>query len=101
MSVEFRILSDLSQKIDTMIEMIEFLKKENKILMDSNFLLQQEKQQKDSEIEFYKEEINQLKIANSFKGSKEYKEDTESKIDFLITQIDKCIEDLGSNTLSS
>lgn len=98
MSIETTILSDLSTKIDALVEMIEFLKKENKILIDTNFVLQQQAKAKESEIEFYKEEIQQLKVANSFKGSKEYKEDTKSKIDFLITQIDTCIKDLSSNT---
>ncbi len=89
-------IANLQANIDKLLERYEFLQKENQILNDQNFSLQQKNAHLNDEISSYQEELQVLKIAKTIGGSEEYKEDTKAKIDFLVSEIEKCIADLNT-----
>ena len=99
MSKGTQIIVSLSEKIDNLLEVFNFLKKENEIISQDKFLLQQENKRLKEEVTFLQEEIKNLKIAKTFTGSEDYKKDTSAKIDFLVSEIDKCIQDLDTDAL--
>ncbi|NJB81726.1 hypothetical protein [Wenyingzhuangia aestuarii] len=90
------IIASLEANIEQLLERYEFLQKENEILSNSNFELQQSQRGLQDEIAFYKEELHVLKIAKTLGGSEGYKKDTKAKIDFLVAEIDKCIQELNT-----
>ncbi|NIJ45416.1 small-conductance mechanosensitive channel [Wenyingzhuangia heitensis] len=90
------IIAQLEANIEQLLERYEFLQKENEILSNSNFQLQQSQKGLQDEITFYKEELQLLKVAKTLEGSEGYKTDTKAKIDFLVAEIDKCIHELNT-----
>lgn len=91
-----QMIAKLEANIEKLLEHYEFLKKENDILANRNFLLLQENKAQKDEVSFYKEQLQTLKIAKTLGGSEGYKKDTKEKIDFLIAEIDHCIKELNS-----
>ncbi len=96
MRSQYEMIANLQANIERLLERYEFLQKENKILSDQNFNLQQTNKGLEDEISFYKEELQVLKIAKTLGGSENYKKDTKAKIDFLVSEIDKCIQELNT-----
>ena len=96
MGSQQEIIVKLEANIEQLLERYEFLKKENEILSNSNFQLQQREISLQDEITFYKEELQLLKVAKTLEGSEGYKRDTKAKIDFLVAEIDKCIQELNT-----
>jgi len=90
------IIANLEVNIDQLLERYDFLQKENEILSDNNFRLQQTQKGLEDEIVFYKEQLQVLRIAKTLEGSEGYKNDTKAKIEFLVAEIDKCINDLNT-----
>ncbi|MEN8765957.1 MAG: hypothetical protein ACN4EF_06220 [Wenyingzhuangia sp.] len=90
------IIATLKANIEQLLERYEFLQKENQIISNSNFVLQQSNKGLKDEISFYKEELQMLKIAKTIEGSEGYKKDTKAKIDFLVAEIDQCIKELNT-----
>ncbi|MGY5352955.1 hypothetical protein ACXGQW_10420 [Wenyingzhuangia sp. IMCC45533] len=89
-------IANLQANVERLLERYEFLQQENKILSNQNFLLQQTNKGLEDEISFYKEELQVLKVAKTLEGSEVYKNDTKAKIDFLVSEIDKCIQELNT-----
>ncbi|MDO6738971.1 hypothetical protein [Wenyingzhuangia sp. 2_MG-2023] len=96
MGSEQKMIASLEANIEKLLERYEFLQKENDILANRNFLLQQENKSQKDEISFYHEQLQTLKIAKTLEGSEGYKRDTRAKIDFLIAEIDHCIKELNT-----
>lgn len=94
MRSEQKLIADFEINVERLLERYEFLKKENEILANQNFLLQQENKDLQDHITFYKEELKTIKIAKTLEGSEGYKKDTKAKIEFLIEEIDHCIKEL-------
>lgn len=91
-----QIVASLEANIEKLLERYEFLQKENDILSNNNFKLQQTNKGLKDEITFYKEEFQILKVAKTLEGSEENKKDTKAKIEFLVAEIDKCIHELNT-----
>ena len=89
-------IANLQANIERLLERYEFLQKENEILSNQNFSLQQINKGLEDQICFYKDELQTLKVAKTLEGSESYKKDTRTKIDFLVSEIDKCIQDLNT-----
>jgi len=89
-------IASLQANIEKLLERYVFLQKENEILNRQNFNLQQVNKTLEDEVSFYKDELGALKVAKTIQGSEIYKKDTQVKIDFLISEIDKCIKDLST-----
>ncbi|WP_010136261.1 hypothetical protein [Ochrovirga pacifica] len=96
MGSQQKLIAELEANIEKLLERYEFLSKENEILSNRNFLLQQENKAQRDEILFYKEQLQTLKIAKTLEGSEGYKKDTKEKIDFLIAEIEYCIKELST-----
>ncbi|GGF68698.1 hypothetical protein [Wenyingzhuangia marina] len=96
MGSQQNIIAELEANIEQLLERYEFLQKENQILSNSNFVLQQSNKGLEDEISFYKEQLQVLKIAKTIGGSEGYKKDTKAKIDFLVAEIDQCIKELNT-----
>lgn len=86
----------LQANIEKLLEQYDFLKEENEILNHQNFSLQQVNKTLQDEVSSYKNELATLKIAKTIEGSEKYKSNTQEKIDFLISEIDRCIKDLST-----
>ena len=89
-------IANLQANIEKLLERYEFLQKENEILSNQNFSLQQTNKGLEDQIHFYKDELQLLKVAKTLEGSESYKKDTKTKIDFLVSEIDKCIQELST-----
>ncbi len=82
------LLEDTLKKI---LSNYEFLKKENKILLQSANILQQELLEKEQLLKKQEEEYKLLRIAKTIDGSSKNTRETKLKINALIRKIDKCI----------
>ena len=89
-------IANLQANIEKLLERYEFLQKENEILSNQNFSLQQTNKSLEDQIHFYKDELQSLKVAKTLEGSENYNKDTKAKIDFLVSEIDKCIQELST-----
>ncbi len=89
-------IANLQANIEKLLDRYNFLQKENEILSNQNFVLQQNHKSLEDEIVFYKEQLQVLKVAKTLEGSEVYKSDTKAKIDFLVSEIDKCIRELNT-----
>jgi len=81
----------LEDKLKTLLENYEFLKKENEILLQNVSELQVQVLEKTQLLTAKEEEYHLLKIAKTIEGSSKEKRDTKLKINALIREIDKCI----------
>ena len=81
----------LEDKLKKLLSNYEFLKNENKILLQSNTTLQHQLIEKEQLIVEQKKDFDLLKIAKTIEGSGTNTKDTKLKINALVREIDKCI----------
>lgn len=90
------IIATLEANIEELLERYDFLQKENQILSNNYFALQQSNKSLEDEVSFYKDQLQVIKIAKTIGGSEGYKKDTKTKIDFLVAEIEQCIKELNT-----
>ncbi|WGH76696.1 hypothetical protein P8625_05940 [Tenacibaculum tangerinum] len=81
----------LEDKLKNLLSNYEFLKEENKVLLQNNAELQILLQERDKQLKEQQRQFNLLKIAKTIEGSNENTRETKLKINALIREIDKCI----------
>jgi AAA+ ATPase superfamily predicted ATPase len=81
----------LEVKLKIILSNYDFLKNENRILLQNNTTLQHQLLEKEQKLANQKKEFDILKIAKTIEGSGT---DTKLKINSLIREIDKCIVQL-------
>ena len=91
MSNTLEVIHLLENKLKNLISNYEFLKNENKILLQNNTELQHQLLNKEQFLAAQKKEFDLLKIAKTIEGSSTNTKDTKLKINTLIREIDKCI----------
>lgn len=84
-------INELEKKVSSLLSNYEFLKEENKILLQNSKRLQQEVLEKEQLLQQNEKEFNLLKIAKTIEGSSKNTRDTKLKINALVREIDKCI----------
>ena len=84
----------LEDKLQELLSNYEFLKKENEILLQNSTKLQHQLLEKEQLLVHRKKEYDLLKIAKTINGSSTDTKDTKLKINSLIREIDKCINQL-------
>ena len=96
MGVIFEAIHLLEVRLQNLLSNYDFLKKENEVLLHNNSELQILLQEKEQELANQKKEYDLLKVAKTIEGSKENSKNTKLKINTLIREIDKCIDQLNS-----
>ena len=96
MGVIFEAIHLLEVKLQNLLANYEFLKEENKALLQNNSELHLLLEEKEQELANQKKEYDLLKVAKTIEGSKENSRNTKLKINTLIREIDKCIDQLNS-----
>lgn len=81
----------LEDKLKNLLSNYEFLKEENKVLLQNNAELQVLLQEKEKQLEEQQKQFNLLKVAKTIEGSNENTRETKLKINALVREIDKCI----------
>ncbi|MEE4000470.1 hypothetical protein V1T75_08970 [Tenacibaculum sp. FZY0031] len=81
----------LEDKLKNLLSNYEFLKEENKVLLQNNAELQVLLQEKERQLEEQQKQFNLLKVAKTIEGSNENTRETKLKINALVREIDKCI----------
>lgn len=81
----------LQDRLKNLLSNYEFLKNENKILLQNTSNLQHQLLEKEQLLAVQKKEYDMLKIAKAIDGSGTNTRDTKLKINALIREIDKCI----------
>lgn len=81
----------LQDRLKNLLSNYEFLKNENKILLQNTTNLQHQLLEKEQLLAAQKKEYDMLKIAKAIDGSGTDTRDTKLKINALIREIDKCI----------
>ncbi|CAM1367226.1 conserved hypothetical protein [Tenacibaculum sediminilitoris] len=81
----------LEDKLKNLLSNYEFLKEENKILLQSNAELQILLEEKERQLKEQQRKFNLLKVAKTIEGSNENTRETKLKINALVREIDKCI----------
>ncbi|REH50660.1 hypothetical protein C7448_104273 [Tenacibaculum gallaicum] len=81
----------LEDRLKNLLSNYEFLKEENKVLLQNNAELQVLLQKKEKQLEEQQKQFNLLKIAKTIEGSNENTRETKLKINALVREIDKCI----------
>ena len=84
----------LEVKLKIILSNYDFLKNENRILLQNNTTLHHQLLEKEQELMNQKKEFDILKIAKTIEGSGTDTKDTKLKINTLIREIDKCIVQL-------
>lgn len=84
----------LEVKLKIILSNYDFLKNENRILLQNNTTLHHQLLEKEQELMNQKKEFDILKIAKTIEGSGTETKDTKLKINSLIREIDKCIVQL-------
>ena len=84
----------LEVKLKIILSNYDFLKNENRILLQNNTTLQHQLLEKEQKLVDQKKEFDILKIAKTIEGSGTDTKDTKLKINTLIREIDKCIVQL-------
>tara|TARA_B110000116_G_scaffold174709_1_gene151156 strand:+ start:289 stop:579 length:291 start_codon:yes stop_codon:yes gene_type:complete len=84
----------LEVKLKIILSNYDFLKNENRILLQNNTTLQHQLLEKEQKLVDQKKEFDILKIAKTIEGSGTDTKDTKLKINSLIREIDKCIVQL-------
>jgi len=84
----------LEVKLKIILSNYDFLKNENRILLQNNTTLQHQLLEKEQKLMHQKKEFDILKIAKTIEGSGTETKDTKLKINSLIREIDKCIVQL-------
>ena len=96
MSDFLKIVELLKSKVKNLVKIQQNLINENKILKLELSKKEQEIQKLERISKVLLEESESLKIANSMLGSDENKRETKLKINFLIREIDSCINQLSN-----
>jgi len=86
----------LEVRLKNLLTNYDFLKKENEFLLQHNSELQLLLEEKERQLIHQKKEYDLLKVAKTIEGSKENSRNTKLKINTLIREIDKCIDQLNS-----
>ncbi|AZJ32077.1 MULTISPECIES: hypothetical protein [Tenacibaculum] len=81
----------LEDRLKDLLSNYEFLKEENRVLLQNNGELQVLLQEKERQLEEQQKQFNLLKVAKTIEGSNESTRETKLKINTLIREIDKCI----------
>lgn len=81
----------LEDKLKNLLENYEFLKGENKALLQNNTELQLLLQERERQLERQEKEFELLKVAKTIEGSSKNTRETKLKINALVREIDKCI----------
>jgi hypothetical protein len=84
----------LEVKLKIILSNYDFLKNENRILLQNNTTLQHQLLEKEQKLANQKKEFDILKIAKTIEGSGTDTKYTKLKINSLIREIDKCIVQL-------
>ena len=92
----FEVIHVLEDRLKHLLSNYEFLKQENEALIQNNTELQFLLQEKQQELTSQQKAYDLLKIAKTIEGSKENSRNTKLKINALIREIDKCIDQLNS-----
>ncbi len=95
MSNTLEAIHSLEDKLENLLSVYEFLKKENEILLQNVHRLQHQLIEKDQLLSDQKLAFDTLKIAKTIEGSNDSTRDTKLKINALIREIDKCIVQLS------
>lgn len=85
----------LENKLENLLSIYEFLKKENEILLQNVHQLQHQLTEKEQLLKDQQQAFETLKIAKTIEGSDDSTRDTKLKINALIREIDKCIVQLS------
>ncbi|WP_088322784.1 hypothetical protein [Polaribacter tangerinus] len=94
MSNALEVIHLLEDKLQNLLSNYEFLKKENEILLQNNTVLQKKIVLQQQILVDQKKNYDVLKVAKTIDGSNSDKRDTKLKINTLIREIDKCIDQL-------
>lgn len=86
----------LKDKLEILLAKYEFLREENEVLLRDNAKLLYLLEEKDAALKSKDEAYKTLKMAKTIEGSNEDKRETKLKINTLIREIDKCINQLNS-----
>jgi len=92
----FEAIHLLEDKLQDLLSKYEFLKEENEALLTNNTKLHLLIQEKEQQLEDKQKAYDLLKVAKTIEGSKENTRNTKLKINALIREIDKCINQLNS-----
>ena len=95
MSDVIKIVDSLEDKIKKLISKMEFLEKNNRLLMAELSESESRQQESYQQIENLQSQITALKTANALLGSDEFKRDTKTRINSLIREIDYCVAQLS------
>ncbi|MES2544400.1 MAG: hypothetical protein V4548_05910 [Bacteroidota bacterium] len=95
MSEIAEIVDTLENKIERLIDKMNFLDKTNQILKEELNQTATTIQKQSESIEVLKKQYESLKTANSLLGSDDNKRETKLKINSLIREIDYCIAQLS------
>ena len=96
MSNHLKAIHLLEDKLKNLLSNYEFLKEENKVLLQNNAELQVLLQEKEKQLEKQQKEYALLKVAKTIEGSNESTRETKLKINTLVREIDKCISLLNT-----
>ncbi|AZJ35330.1 MULTISPECIES: hypothetical protein [Tenacibaculum] len=91
MSNPLKAIHLLEDRLKNLLSNYEFLKEENKVLLQNNAELQVLLQEKEKQLEEQQKQFNLLKVAKTIEGSNENTRETKLKINALVREIDKCI----------
>lgn len=86
----------LQSKLESLLERYEFLNNENNILIANLDKIQKLSSKYEEELENEREKYRLLKIAKTIEGSNIDSKETKQKINALIREIDKCIDQLNA-----
>lgn len=93
-----KVLNDLNllqDKLENLIERYDFLVEENEVLSSNLNNLHHKYQRKCNELDFVKEQYQDLKQIKTFVGSIDDKRMAKRRINTLIKEIDRCITSLN------
>jgi predicted Zn-dependent protease len=92
MAVEQKeMVGTLKQKVNKVIALYTNVKQENNKLLQQQKELKETLKIKETELEFYKNKYNKIKLAKSIVASAGESHDAKIKINRIVREIDKCI----------
>ncbi|HPF10100.1 MAG TPA: hypothetical protein PKW08_13455 [Flavobacteriaceae bacterium] len=89
------IVDSLENRISKLLHRYEKMKQKNVQLEQDLQNLSSKNQALKKQLDDWKEQFENLKVANSMLGSDQYKRDTKLKINALVREIDQCIAHLS------
>ena len=85
----------LENRVETFLEQVVFLKKENQILQQQKIALEEKLRQKEADLSLLEARLENVKIAKSIVGSDLENTEVKKTLNALIKELDKCIEGLS------